>query len=166
MPVFVALCLVLALVVQTGSPLQLALVSPVVIYCGLAIAVVTIIGSFFKMVPENICYDLFSSGSLLVWFAYWKPLFVKDSPIFFFFPVYFALITAFAALFFIGQRHKIDRDSLQRMQTFVDSGVVQPWFVMVCVLVTLYFENRFIQYPVMMTLLTMRYALSGCLRPK
>jgi len=164
MPVFVVLCLILALIVQAGSPLQAILVSPVIIYCGLTIAIGTIIASFFKKLPENISYDLFASSILFAWFAYWKPLFVTDSPIFFFFPVYFALIVAFAALFFIGQRHKIDRDSLQRMQAIVDSGVVAPWFVMTCVLVTLYFENRFIQYPTMMTLLTMRYALSGCLK--
>jgi hypothetical protein len=166
MPVFVVLCLVLALIVQTGSPLQAVLVSPVLIYGGLTIAIVAIIGSFCKKLPENISYDLFSSSILLAWFAYWKPLFVKDSPIFFFFPVYFALIIAFVALFFIGQRHKIDRDGLHRMQAIVDSGVVEPWFVMVCVLVTLNFEDHFLQFPVMMTLLTMRYALSGCLKPK
>ena len=143
-----------------------ALVSPMVIYIGLTIAVITVIGSFFKKIPEYISYDLFASSILFTWFAYWKPLFVRDSPIFFFFPVYFALIVAFVSLFFIGQRHKIDQDSLNRMQTIVDSGVVQPWFIMVCVTVTLYFENRFIQFPTMMTLLTTRYALSGCLKPK
>lgn len=166
MPVFVALCLVLAFIVQTGSQLQLALVSPVVIYGGLTIAIVTITGRFFKLMPENISYDIFSSSILLAWFGHWKPLFVKDSPIFFFFPVYFALIIAFVAIFFIGQRHKIDRDSLQRMQAIVDSGVVQPWFVMLCVMATLNFEKHFLLYPVMMTLLTMRYTLSGCLKPK
>lgn len=166
MPFFVALCLILAVIVQTGSPLQGILVSPVVLYGGLTIAVATIIASFVKRLPEHISFDLFASSILLAWYAYWKPLFVRDSPIFFFFPVYFALIVAFVSLFFIGQRHKIDRDSLQRMQAIVDSGVIEPWFVMICVTVTLYFENRFIQFPTMMTLLTTRYALSGCLKPK
>jgi hypothetical protein len=166
MPVFVALCLILAVIVQTKSPLQGVLVSPVFMYVGLTIAIATIIGSFFKKLPENISYDVFASSILFAWFAYWKPLFVSDSPIFFFFPIYFTLIIAFATLFFIEQRHKIDRDSLQRMQAIADSGVVDPWLVMIFVTVTLYFENRFIQYPTMMTLLTMRYALSGCLKPK
>ncbi|MDA1342759.1 MAG: hypothetical protein EXR90_00360 [Methyloglobulus sp.] len=166
MPVFVALCLILAVIVQTKSPLQGVLVSSVFMYVGLTIAIATIIGSFFKKLPEKISYDLFASSILFAWFAYWKPLFVSDSPIFFFFPIYFTLIIAFATLFFIEQRHKIDRDSLQRMQAIADSGVVDPWLVMICVTVTLYFENRFIQYPTMMTLLTMRYALSGCLKPK
>ncbi len=164
MPVFVALCLILAVIVQTKSPLQGVLVSPVFMYVGLTIAIATIIGNFFKKLPETISYDLFASSILFAWFAYWKPLFVTDSPIFFFFPIYFTLIIAFATLFFIEQRHKIDRDSLQRMQAIADSGVVDPWLVMICVTVTLYFENRFIQYPTMMTLLTMRYALSGCLK--
>jgi hypothetical protein len=166
MSVFVALCLILAVIVQTKSPLQGVLVSPVFVYMGLTIAIATIIGSFFKKLPEKISYDLFASSILFAWFAYWKPLFVSDSPIFFFFPVYFALIVAFVSLFFIGKRHKIDRDSLSRMQAVVDSGVVEPWFIMICVTVTLYFENRFIQFPTMMTLLTTRYALSGCLKPK
>jgi hypothetical protein len=164
MPVFVALCLILAVIVQTKSPLQGVLVSPVFMYVGLTIAIATIIGSFFKKLPEKISYDIFASSILFAWFAYWKPLFVSDSPIFFFFPIYFTLIIALATLFFIDQRHKIDRDSLQRMQAIADSGVVDPWLVMICVTVTLYFENRFIQYPTMMTLLTMRYALSGCLK--
>ncbi len=166
MPLFVAFCLSLALIVQTDSQLQAVLVSDPVLYVALAVSVATIIANFFKLVPENISYDVFSSSTLLVWFAYWKPLFVKESAIFFFFPVYLALIVAFAALFFIGQRHKIDQDSLRRMRGIVDSGVIEPWFMMTCVLVTLYFENRFIQYPTMMTLLTMRYALFGCLQPK
>jgi hypothetical protein len=166
MPFFVALCLILAFIVQTGGPVQALLVSPVVFYVCLTIAIATIIGSFLKKIPESISYDMFASSILLAWFALWKPLFVSDSPIFFFFPVYFALIVAFVSLFFIGQRHKIDRDSLQRMQTIVDSGMIQPWFVMACVSVTLYFENRFIQFPTFMTLLAARYALSGCLKPK
>lgn len=166
MPLFVAFCLILALMVQINSPFQAVLASDPVLYIALAISVAIIIGNFFKLVPENIGYDIFSSSTLVAWFAYWKPLFVKDSPIFFFFPVYFALIVAFAALFFIGQRHKIDQDSLKRMRGIVDSGVIEPWFMMTCVLVTLYFENRFIQYPTMMTLLTMRYALFGCLQPR
>jgi hypothetical protein len=156
----------LAAIVQMESPIVTLLASPIFIYIGLTIAIATIIASYFKKLPESSSYDLFACSILFAWFAYWKPLFVTDSPIFFFFPVYFALIVALVSLFFIGQRHKLDRDSLQRMQAIVDSGVIPPWGVMVCVTVTLYFENRFIQFPTMMTLLTIRYALSGCLKPK
>jgi len=166
MPVFVILCLALAVLVQTGNSFQYVLISQIVIYAGLVIAIVTIIGSFLKKIPEHISYDLFSSSLLFAWFAYWKPLFEKDSPIFFFFPVYFALIIAFVTLFFIGKRQKIDRFSLDTMQSIVDSGVAEPWLIMCCVLVTVNFENHFLQYPVMMTLLILRYSLTNCLKPK
>jgi hypothetical protein len=166
MPIFVSLCLALAFIVQTANSLQSVLVSDVFIVGGLTVAIITIIGSFLNKLPEILSYDIFASSILLAWFAYWKPLFVKESPIFFFFPVYFALIIAFITLFFIEQRHKIDRDNLNLMQGLVNSNVVQPWVIMSCVVVTLYFEDHFIQFPVFMTLLSMRYALSGCLKPK
>ncbi len=165
MPLFVALCLIFAVIVQTESPLQVALASPAALYVGLGVAIATIIGSVFKRLPEMYSYDIFASSTLFVWFSYWKPFFVKDSPIFFFFPVYFALVVAFAILFFISQRHRIDQESRKLMQNIVNSGVVDPWLVMACVLATLYFENRFIQYPTFMTLLVIRFALSGCLKP-
>jgi hypothetical protein len=166
MPVFVFLCLAIAGIVQINSPIQNFLVSEFVIDAGLVIAVLTIIASFFNKFAEHIRYDAFSSSALIVWFAYWKPLFVKDSPIFFFFPVYFALMIAFVALFFIGKRDKIDKESLKLMKSIADSGMIQTWVVMVCVLISLYFEDHFLQYPVMMTLLSIRYTLSGCLKPK
>jgi hypothetical protein len=166
MPFFVLLCLVLAVIVQINSPALEVLVTPYVIYPGVALALFAIVASLFNKIPETLCYDMAASGILMAWFAYWKPLFVRDSPIFFFFPVYFALLIAFITLFFIGQRHKIDRDSLNMMQAIVDSKMVQPWFIMACVLAALYFEDHFLQYPVMMTLLALRYALTGCLKPK
>ncbi len=165
MPVFVSFCLAIAALVQLNSRIQDLLVSDFVLYSGLAVAIGAIIASFFNKLSEKISYDLFACSALLVWFAYWKPMFVKDSPIFFFFPVYFALLIAFVSLFFIGQRQKIDRISMKILQSIEDSEVVQPWFVMSCVLVSLYFENHFLQYPVMTTLLVIRFSLSACLKP-
>ncbi len=116
MPLFIVLSLALCFMVQTASSLQSALVTPLLIYIGLAVAIVSIFGNLFKKWPAIIWYDIFSSSTLLVWFAYWKPLFKDDSPIFFFYPLYFALMTAFVSLFFIGQRDKIDDESFRFMQ--------------------------------------------------
>lgn len=165
MPLFVILCLIFAFIVQTSSPFEAVLSSVAALYGGLTVAALTIIASFLNRIPEAYAYDFFASSTLFVWFSYWKPFFVKDSPIFFFYPVYFALIVAFTTLFFIGQRHKIDQQSRQLMQRLVNSGVADPWMIMTLVLITLYFENRFIQYPTCTTLLIMRYALYGCLKP-
>jgi hypothetical protein len=93
-------------------------------------------------------------------------LFNKDSPIFFFFPLYFAFMTAFVSLFFINQRHKIDYETLRLMQSLSEMKGLQPWLVMSCVLVTLEFQKHYLLFPVMMTLLIMRFALSSCLEQK
>jgi len=149
--------------VQTASSLQSVLVTPVLIYIGLAVAITSVLGSLFKKLPAIIGYDIFSSSTLLVWFAYWKPLFKDDSPVFFFYPVYFALMTAFVALFFIGQRHKIDDESFRFMQSLYKKSIIQPWVIMLCVLGSLELQQHFMLYPVMMTLLIMRFALASCL---
>lgn len=163
MPVFIVLCLVIALIVETGSPIQKLLLEPAVMYSGLTIGVIAMVGDFFSKIPEKIGYDLFASGTIVAWFVMWKPLFTKDSPIFFYFPVYLALLAALAALFFISQRRKIDKTSLGLMQSIVDSGVADPWMIMLWVFITLYLENHFLQFPVAMTLLITRQTLSGCL---
>jgi hypothetical protein len=166
MPLFITLSLALCFMVQTASPLQSALVTPLLIYLSFALAIISIFGSLFKKLPALIWYDIFSSSTLLVWFAYWKPLFKDDSPIFFFYPLYFALMTAFVSLFFIGRRDKIDDESFRLMQFFSKKNIIQPWLVMLCVLVSLELQQHFMLYPVMMTLLIIRYALAGCLEDR
>jgi hypothetical protein len=163
MPLFIALSLALCFMVQTASSLQSVLVTPLLIYIGLTVAIISIFGSLFKKLSTIIWYDIFAGSTLMVWFAYWKPLFKDDSPIFFFYPVYFALMTAFVSLFFIGQRHKIDNESFRLMQLLSKKSIIQPWVVMLCVLGSLELQQHFMLYPVMMTLLIMRFTLASCL---
>ena len=166
MPLFIALSLAISFMVQIASPLQSLLITPVFIYFGLAVAFISIFGSLFKKLSATIWYDAFSSSGLLVWFAYWKPLFKDDSPIFFFYPLYFALITAFVSLFFISQRDKIDDESFRFMQSYSKKNILQAWVLMACVLVSLELRQHFMLYPVMMTLLIMRFALTSCLESR
>lgn len=163
MPLFIAFSLALCFMVQNASPLQSILESPLLLYICLGVALISIFGSMFKIMSGIVWYDIFSSSALLVWFAYWKPLFKDDSPIFFFYPLYFALFMAFVSLFFIGQRHKIDDESYRIMQSRSKKSIIKPWVIMVCVLASLELQQQFMLYPVMMTLLIMRFALTTCL---
>ena len=163
MPLFIVFSLALCFMVQTASSLQNVLVSPLFIYTGLILAMISIIGITFKKMPATFWYDIFAGSTLIVWFAYWKPLFNDDSPIFFFYPLYFALMTAFVSLFVIGQQHKIDDESFNLMKSLSKKSIIQPWIVMLCVLASLELQQHFLLYPIMMTLLIMRFALSSCL---
>lgn len=163
MPIFIAFSLALCLLVQADSSLQSIFVTPLLIYSSLAVAIISIIGSLYKKFSAIIWYDIFSSSTLLFWFAYWRALFKDDSPIFFFYPLYFALMTAFVSLFFIVQRHKIDADSIRLMRDLSNKSIFQPWVVMLSVLGSLQFQQQFTLYPVMMTLLIIRFTLASCL---
>ncbi len=166
MPVFIMLSIALSTLVQTGVSLPIALNSSLIITIGVALAVSCIILNYFKKLPQSICYDLFASGTLVAWFVYWKPLFKEDSPIFFFFPLYFALFASFVTLFLSGQRQQFDDQSLQQMQKIADKSRLKPWFVMICVLASLELQEHYLLYPVLMTLLILRFALFSCLERK
>lgn len=166
MLIFISLSLVLCYLAQTPSALPVMMTSPLFFYGGLAIALVSIIGLFFKKLPDRIGYDAFSSGTLLLWFAYWKPmpLFNGDSPIFFFFPLYFALMSAFTTLFLSNQNHSIDKESLIYMRDFDKRRMIPAWSLMLLVLGSLEITQHYQLYPVMMTLLMLRFAFSSCLQ--
>jgi len=166
MPVFIAFSLTLCFLIETASSLPDLLVAPLFIYIGLGFAVISILGAFFKKTSEKIWCDLFASATLLVWFAYWKPLFNDDSPLFFIFLLYFVFMSAFVALFFVGRQHKLDDESFRQMQLIAKSNIAQPWAIMLGVLVSLELLQHYLLYPVMMTLLMLRFALSSCLESR
>ncbi|MCX7099693.1 MAG: hypothetical protein NTV43_17510 [Methylococcales bacterium] len=163
MPLFIALSLGLCFMAQTASPLQTALITPITITIGLALALSSLVGSLLKK-RVDVWYDIFASGVLLVWFAYWKPLFTLHTPIFFFFPLYFAVMTALVGLFFIGQRDKIDQESLGFMRILDNKTLIQPWVFMLAILGSLELHQHFLLYPTLMTLLIMRFALASCVQ--
>ena len=72
-------------------------------------------------------------------------------------------MTAFVALFFIGQRHKIDNESFNIMQSLAKKIIIQPWVVMACILGSLELQQHFMLYPTLMTLLILRFALASCI---
>ncbi len=164
MPLFIVFSLTLCFMVQNAGSLQSLLINPLLIGISLGVAMISILGSVLKKQWILIWYDIFSSSTLLIWFAYWKPLFKDDSPIFFFYPLYFALVTAFVSLFFISQRDKIDEESFRFMRSYSKKNLLQSWLLMVCVLGSLGLQENFMLYPVMMTLLIMRFALTSCMK--
>jgi hypothetical protein len=166
MPVFIILSLSLSYLVETANPYQALLISPFVIYSGVVCAILSVIGIFFKKFQENIWYDLFFSSTLLTWFASWKPFFNEESPMFFFFPLYFALATAFAWFVVIGGRQKIDRQTYDYMKAFVEKSGFEPWLLMLLVMGSLLLHQHFSLFPVLMTLLIIRFTLSGCVQPR
>lgn len=163
MPLFISLSLAFSFIVQNASPLQSLLESTAFNYTGITLAICSIAGIVLKKLPAKICYDVFASGALLAWFGLWKPLFNDDSPIFYFYPLYFAFMTAFVSLFFIQRPQVIDYETLRYIKYISRKYKLPPWLVMVGVLMSLALHQHFLLFPIMMTLLIMRFALTSYL---
>lgn len=161
---FIALSLGLCFLQEFASSLQTILVSTIFIYAGLATALVGIAGLYFNKLSDIVSYEIFSSGTLFLWFAYWKPLFEPDALMFFFYPLYFAVMSAFIMLVFSDQGHRIDKESLNYMRYLDKERVIPAWFLMVCILASLEARQHYQLYPVLMTLLMLRVAFSSCLK--
>jgi hypothetical protein len=162
MPIFIGIDLILCFFTQSSNALESLLETTTVMHVSLGIAIISFMATLFQRLRHVFLYDLFSSGLLLVWFAYWKTLFKYDSPMFFIFPLYFLMITAFASLFFISARHRIDIESLKIMRVLDKKNIMQPSLIMSCVFLSLVLEDYFLLYPTMMTLLIFRFALASC----
>ncbi len=164
--IFIILSLTLCILLQTASPLLNILESQLIIYIGVALAVGCMVGNRVKKSATKIWHDVFASCVLLVWFAYWHPLFKDDSPVFFFFALYFVFMATFIELFFTDQHQKIDAVTLARMQSLAQHIIVQPWAIMSGILVSLELLEHYLLYPVLMTLLLIRFALFSYLEQK
>jgi hypothetical protein len=162
MLVFILLSLALGYLVQTSNPLLSQLVSPFVLYFGIGGALLAASGMLFKKRHFLIWYDVFASSALLAWFAYWKTQFQDDSPMFFFFPVYFAAMAAFISLAFIGPSERLDIETVSYMRRLGDHRALQPWLIMLATLGSLQLLDHYLVFPVLMTLLLARFALDCC----
>lgn len=163
MIVYISVCLAMAYIVQSQNSLQMLLSSPAFAIIGLIGALLAIVCTIMKKFPERICYEIFFCCSLLTWYPYWLPYFKEQSPIFFFFPLFFAGITVFLSLVFINNKHKIDAENLDHLRRLSDQPGLQPWALMLCVLGSLELQDHFQVYPVMTTLLLLRFTLSSCI---
>lgn len=161
--IFTGIALSLSYLVQTNHFLQAFLLEPAVCYGAIALGVICIIGTFFKKLPDAVGYDLFAGCATLAWFSDWKPHFTSDSPMFFFFPLYFSLIGAFASLAVIRSKQSIDAATRHYMKVFLEKSGLEPWLMMILVLLSLTLKDHFTVFPVLMTLLVLRYTLAGCL---
>jgi hypothetical protein len=164
MYIFTAIALGLTYLVQTNHFLQMIILKPTVCYGAIGLSIICILGTFFKKLPDAISYDLFAGCATIAWFSDWKPHFTSDSPMFFFFPLYFSLLAACASLIVIRHNYSIDPTTQHYMKAFIKKSGFEPWLIMIFVLISLALKQHFMLFPVFMTLLVIRYALAGCLK--
>lgn len=162
---FILLNLCIAFILKDSPVLGVIFSSIYAFNIGVLLLLINLLDSYlkYKVIAYKFRYDLFAVGALLLWFYYWPDFFRQGSPIFDFYPLYFALITALFSLVFVRKPEHIDKDALLWLQWLSDSGRFNPVIVMLLVIVSLAVPQQFMLFPIAMSLLVMRFALACCL---
>lgn len=163
MPAFIALNLILGFLAQTQSPYQMLLASSTVFYAGITIIAAGLLLTFTRNIDDAIRYDTLACGVLLSWFSHWHLFFANDLPMFYLFPLFFALMTALVSLVFIGKRDQFDRESLEHLRYFAKRPLLHPALVITAVVVSIFLPSHYLLFPVLMNAFIVRYTLTRCL---
>ena len=164
MPIFIICCLLLAFLVKSQSIyLPLLISQPVWITC-VSLAMIFLIAGYLKKLSSAIWHDGFATGVLWAWYGYWQPLFNSEAPMFYVFPIYYAVLSTWMTLAIVNKSGRFDlesRDSLRYLQHNLarfDTPILAG-----LVLISLMFPDHYLVYPLGMTLFIIRYTLQRCL---
>lgn len=164
MPFFILFSLSIGYLAYHSNPLLGYLLLPALTSIGVVLLAISAIGVLLKKPAAINWYDLFAGSSLLVWFNYWHQFFKDESPMFLYFPFYLATVAACVWVFFIGQRHKVDAQTLAYMRAFSKTSRIQALIVMSLVIASLQMTEHYLIYPVAMTLLIFKFAFDECVK--
>jgi len=164
MPIFIICCLLLAFLVKSQSVYLPFLISPSLWIAGLSLALVFLLAGCLKKLSSSVWHDGFASGALWAWYSDWQPLFNSEAPMFYVFPVYFALLSAWMTLAIVNKSTRFDaasRESLRYLQNNLarfDTRLLAGF-----VLISLLLPEHYLLYPIAMTLFIVRHTLQRCL---
>ncbi|MCX7084472.1 MAG: hypothetical protein NTY69_02945 [Methylococcales bacterium] len=159
MPLFILINLLLCLFAQDNNNFKEILLMPSLTYLCLGVAIISFCAVLVKKWRIFIWYDLFASSIVLIWFSYWQPDFNSDAPMYFYYPLYFAMVTALITLQLERAQQKIDPVSFSVMQSLASRAVIQPWAIMIVIFISLELKQNFLFFPTVMTLFVIRFAL-------
>ncbi|MGR8934004.1 MAG: hypothetical protein ACU837_06380 [Gammaproteobacteria bacterium] len=163
MPTFIICSLLLSFLVQNDSPYVALLASPTALIFGLAAIAASLIGALLKKMPGSLWHDLFAAGTLVTWFAYWHEIFNDDALMFYFFPLYFALLTALITLLVVNRIEHFDDESFAQLRFLQQNARLNTPAIVIFVLSSVVITRHYMLYPIAMTLFVMRYMLTRCL---
>lgn len=160
---FVVCSLLLAILVQNQNEFLPLLATPEALGFGLAIMVASLLAGYLKKISTVTWHDGFASGCLLVWYAYWQEQFNADAPMFFFFPLYFALLTSIVTLALINKSQYFDPESVEHLRYLEKNTRFNAGAMVGFVLISLLITRHYALYPIAMTFFIIRHTMIACL---
>ncbi len=163
MVVFILSNLLLAIFVQTQNEVLSLLSTPFALGIGLTAMAASLLAGYLKKLPTIVWHDGFATAGLLVWYAYWKPQFDDDTPMFFFFPLYYALLTSILTLALINKAQYFDQDSIDYLHNLEKLSRFDISVIVVFVIISLLITRHYALYPMAMTFFLVRHTMIVCL---
>lgn len=160
---FILCSLSLAVLVQNPNSFLQLLATPTALGIGLALTAVSLLLGYLKKVPTTVWHDGFSASCLLVWYAYWEPQFNGDAPMFFFFPLYYALLTSIVTVALINKSQYFDQESVANLRYLEKNTRVNSAAIVAGVLISLLITRHYTLYPIAMTFFILRHTMVVCL---
>ncbi|WP_333874640.1 hypothetical protein [Methylobacter sp.] len=160
---FILCSISLAFLVQNPNGFLQLLSTPVALGIGLTVVAISLLVGYLKKVPKVIWHDGFASGCLLAWYAYWVPQFNADAPMFFFFPLYFALFTSIVTVSLINKSEYFDLESIQYLRLLEKKSRFNISIFVAFVLISLLVTRHYTLYPIAMTIFIVRHTMIACL---
>ncbi|MGZ5576083.1 MAG: hypothetical protein ACXWEV_04325 [Methylobacter sp.] len=160
---FILCSVLLAALVQKQSELLQLLATPVALGICLAAMAISLLAGYLKKVPSIVWHDGFATSCLLVWYAYWAPQFDGDAPMFFFFPIYFSLLTSIVTFTLINKSEDFDQETIRQLRYLEKINRFNLSAIVAFVLVSLLITQHYTLYPIAMTLFIMRHTMITCL---
>ncbi|MEO1866857.1 MAG: hypothetical protein ABGX69_01570 [Methylococcales bacterium] len=165
MPLFIIVNLSLSILAQSQHDFQVFFKLAESAYIGLFFIAVAGLASVIKKIPVGFKFDLFATGTVLIWFYRWHNYYRDDAPMFYLFPFFFVILTAISSLVFVNRRYRFDQETIQALNYYSDHLKFYNIFIFAAVIASLFLTNHFIAYPVTIVLLMLRFVLSSCLEP-
>lgn len=163
MPVFIVTSLIYGLCVLNYPELKPWLAMSGVTVAGGMLIAASLIGALSRKLPTPWWHDGFATGSLLVWFGYWFPLFNDDAPMFHLFPLYFCLLSSVLTLTLINNSERFDDESITQLRYLAKVSRLYPPAIVLFVLIGLTIPEHYGLYAVAMTFFIVRYTMTRCL---
>ncbi|HEY8160325.1 MAG TPA: hypothetical protein VIF10_16655 [Methylobacter sp.] len=160
---FILCSVLLAALVQKQSELLQLLSTPVALGICLAAMAISLLAGYLKKVPSIVWHDGFATSCLLVWYAYWAPQFDDNAPMFFFFPLYFSLLTSIVTFTLINKSEDFDQETIRQLRYLEKINRFNLSAIVAFVLVSLLIIRHYTLYPIAMTLFIMRHTMITCL---
>lgn len=160
---FILCSMLLAALVQKQNEWLPLLATPTALAIGLTLMATSLLAGYFKKTTTLIWHDAFASSCLLIWYAYWTPQFNDDAPMFFFFPLYYALLTSIVTVTLINKSQYFDRESIQQLRYLDKMSRFKMNAMIAFVLLSLLITRHYMLYPIAMTLFIIRHTMTICL---